>query len=181
MTKVWPGCAIEPAEGVRRSFQRTSGRSSPRSSRLGPIRRCTRSFAGGGLIGARRSSGALASKCTNVRSARSWRPWVTAVCPCARNIPKAIPRPRRLLKKLRGDPGQRDPRGGKRKAARNLVSGRSAFRPAGHAHPRVGQTRVSVRARRATSVMNGPISSAPSAQSAARPPPSSCLAPTRRR
>lgn len=135
----------------------------------------------GGLIGARRSSGALASKCTNVRSARSWRPWVTAVCPCARNIPKAIPRPRRLLKKLRGDPGQRDPRGGKRKAARNLVSGRSAFRPAGHAHPRVGQTRVSVRARRATSVMNGPLSSAPSAQSPARPPPSSCLAPTRRR
>jgi len=149
MTKVWPGCAIEPAEGVRRSFQRTSGRSSPRSSRLGPIRRCTRSFAGGGLIGARRSSGALASKCTNVRSARSWRPWVTAVCPCARNIPKAIPRPRRLLKKLRGDPGQRDPRGGKRKAARNLVSGRSAFRPAGHAHPRVGQTRhASARAAR---------------------------------
>jgi len=95
--------------------------------------------------------------------------------------PKSDPRPRRLLKKRRGDPGQRDPRGGKRKAARNLVSGRSAFRPAGHAHPRVGQTRVSVRARRATSVMNGPISSAPSAQSAARPPPSSCLAPTRRR
>ena len=116
------GLRDRAAAGVRRSFPRTSGRSSPLSSRLGPIRRCTRSFAGAGLICAMRSSGALASIFMSVRSARSWRPWVTAVCRCARNIPKAIRRPRRHLKKLRGDPGQRDPRGGKRKATRNLVS-----------------------------------------------------------
>src|SRR5271169_4902385 len=106
---------------------------------------------GAGLICAMRSSDALGSKCMNVRSARSWRPWVTAVCPCAHNIPKAILRPRRLLKKLRGDPGQRNPRDRKRKAARNLVSGRSAFRSTRHADPCVGQTRhASARAARPT-------------------------------
>ncbi len=151
MTKVWPGCVTGPAEGVRRSFPGNSGRSSPRWSRLALIRRCTRSFAGAGLICAMRSSDALASICMNVRLARSWRPWVTAVCPCARNIPKAIRRPRRLLKKLRSDPGRRNPRDRKRKADRNLVPGRSASRPAGHADPCVGQARhASARAARPT-------------------------------
>ncbi len=151
MMKVLPGCATGWAEGVRRSFPRNSGRSSPRWSRLAPIRRCTRSFAGAGLICAMRSSDALASKCMNVRSARCWRPWVTAVCRCARNIPRAILRPRRLLKKLCGDPDQRNSRGRKRKTPRNLVSGRSAFRAAGHADPCVGQTRhASARAARPT-------------------------------
>ena len=74
--------------------------SSPRWSRLAPIRRCTRSFAGAGLICAMRSSDALASICMNVRLARSWPPWVIAVCLCAHNIPKAIRRRRRLLKNL---------------------------------------------------------------------------------
>ena len=108
MTKVWPGCVTGPGEGVRRSFQGSSGGSSPRWSRLAPIRRRTRSFAGAGLICAMRSSDALASICMNVRLARSWPPWVTAVCPCARNIPKAIRRPRRPFKNVWPAPSARD-------------------------------------------------------------------------
>jgi hypothetical protein len=82
--------------------------SSPRWSRLAPIRRRTRSFAGAGLICAMRSSDALASIGMNVRLARSWPPWVTAVCPCARNIPKAIRRPRRPFKNVWPAPSARD-------------------------------------------------------------------------
>ena len=110
--------------------------------------------------GSRRSS---MSKCMSARSASSSTPWAIVACRCARSIPKSDLKPRRLLKKLRPTCRRKPPRGRQVQTPRNLVSGRSSRRPAGNADARLGQMRGPARARRATSAMNGPISSAPSA------------------
>jgi len=79
--------------------------------------------------------------CTSGRWASTWRRSATGGSRCARGTRRPIRRRRRLSKKLPRGGSRGDPRGRARQAARGLVPGRGPRRPAGHAHPGLGQAR----------------------------------------
>ena len=107
--------------------------------RPAPTRWWTGWCAGGGRTFAPGSRTGSRSSCTSARSASISLRSATGGCRCARGIRRPTLRPRNALKKFPRGCSRRAPRGGLRQAAGDLVPGRGQGRPAGHAHPGLGE------------------------------------------